>query len=192
MKLGLTIPNIDLGTDLAAVRDFAHAAEDLGYDFMSCSDHVVGADLSIRPHWLPFNGNPPPYVLDDQFHEPLMLLAYLAAITKRIRLGTSILVLPQRQTVLVAKQVAELDVLSGGRIQLGVGIGWNSVEYEALGMDFSTRGARCGEQVGLLRRLWSEPSLTFVGRFERFEARASIRCRSRSRYRSGSAGPPLR
>ena len=170
MKIGLTIPNIELGTDPAAARDFAQAAEELGYDYLGCSDHVLGADLDARPNWKPFDGNPPPYGLDDAFHEPLLLLTYLAAFTTRIRLMTAILVLPQRQTVLLAKQAAELDVLSGGRLMLGVGIGWNTVEYEALGQDFGTRGARCAEQIGLLRRLWTERSVRFEGRFDAVDA----------------------
>ena len=163
MKLGVTIPNIELGNDLLAIRDLVQAAEDLGYDYLMNYDHVIGADLSIRPDWKPFLGNPPIYTLDDAFHEPLVLYGYIAAITAEIELATGVIVLPQRQTVLLGKQVAELDVLSQGRVRLGLGIGWNDVEFEALGMKFSDRGARSAEQIEVLRQLWTEASVNFNG-----------------------------
>jgi probable F420-dependent oxidoreductase len=127
-------------------------------------DHVVGAEHADRepPLW-------GPYTDKDPFHDPFVMFGYLAAVTSRIELVTGVLILPQRQTVLVAQQAADADLLSGGRLRLGVGTGWNYVEYHALGQDFSSRGARLDEQIGFLRRLWSEPLVTFEGRFDRIE-----------------------
>ena len=170
MKIGVTIPNIELGTDLVAIRDFVQAAEDLGYDYLMNYDHVVGADLSVRPDWRPFMGNPPIYNLEDAFHEPLILYGYIAAITEKIELATGVIVLPQRQTVLLAKQAAEIDVLSQGRLRLGMGIGWNDVEFEALGMNFRDRGIRSAEQIEVLRQLWTEKSVTFEGKWHSLTA----------------------
>lgn len=163
MKLGVTIPNIELGVDPGPIKALCQAAEELGYDYLMSYDHVIGADTSVRPDWRPMNGKPPVYTLDDSFHEPLILYGYIAAVTSRIELATGIIIMPQRQTVLLAKQVAELDVLSGGRMRLGVGIGWNDVEYQALNEDFSNRGARSAEQIEVLRKLWTERCFTFEG-----------------------------
>jgi probable F420-dependent oxidoreductase len=127
-------------------------------------EHVLGADTSTRPGWSGW------YALEDAFHEALVVLGYLCAVTERLRLVTGILILPQRQTALVAKQAAEVDLLSGGRLTLGVGVGWNRVEFEALGEDFSTRGRRCDEQIEVLRALWTSPSVDFHGRFHRIPA----------------------
>lgn len=170
MKIGVTMPHCDLGPDLGALRAFAQAAEDLGYCHLVLGDHVLGADLSVRPEWRPLRGNPPPYGLEDIFHEPFVTLGFLAALTKRIVLSTGVLILPQRQTVLVAKQAAEVDVLSGGRMRLGVGLGWNDLEYTALGMEFKTRGARCTEQIEVMSRLWCERLVSFEGRWHELEA----------------------
>ena len=159
MRLGATFPQTEIGNDPAAVRDFAQAAEGAGYDYLLAYDHVLGADPT--KHTL--TG---PYTHESMFHEPFVMFGYLAALTQRIDLVTGIMILPQRQTALVAKQAAEVDVLSGGRLILGVGIGWNQVEYEALGEDFHTRGRRSEEQVQLLRRLWEEPLVTFEGEFD--------------------------
>src|SRR6266568_472733 len=134
MRLGVIFPQTEITADPTAVRDYAQAAEELGYDHLLTYDHVVGANTSIRPDW---RG---PYSIDTLFHEPLVLFGYLAGLTQRIELVTGILILPQRQTVLVAKQAAEVDILTGGRFRLGVGVGWNPVEYEGLGMNFHTRG----------------------------------------------------
>ncbi len=169
MRLGVTIPNIELGIDPGPVRALAQAAEDFGFDYLMNYDHVVGADLGIRPDWRPFLGNPPIYTLDDAFHEPLVMYGYIAAVTTSIELATGVVVLPQRQTVLLAKQAAEVDVLSGGRLRLGFGVGWNDVEYRALGMNFRDRGVRSAEQIAVLRKLWTEPSVTFRGRWHRLE-----------------------
>ena len=165
MKLGVTIPNIELGNDLVAIKDFVQAAEDLGYDYLMNYDHIVGADLSIRPNWKPFLGNPPIYALGDAFHEPLILYGYIAAVTEKIELATGVIVLPQRQTVLLAKQATEIDLLSQGRLRLGLGIGWNDVEFQALGMNFRNRGVRSAEQIEVLRELWTKESVTFKGKW---------------------------
>jgi probable F420-dependent oxidoreductase len=160
IRYGAVFPQTEIGGDRGAVRAYVQAVEELGYSHLIAYDHVVGADRAVYPDW---QG---PYDLDSTFREPLVLFAYVVAITS-LEVLSGILILPQRQTVLVAKQAAEIDLLSDGRIRLGVGLGWNEVEYEALGQDFSNRGARISEQVELLRRLWSEPSVTFDGRYER-------------------------
>lgn len=164
MQFGVVFPTNEIAHDPVAVRDFSQAAEDLGYSHLVAYDHVLGA-----PHE---NRDPAlwgPYTERDPFHEPLVLLAFLAAVTTRIELMTAVLVLPQRQTALVAKQAAELSALSGGRFTLGIGTGWNHVEYEAMGVDFAGRGDRLDEQVELLRLLWERPLLDFSGRFHNVE-----------------------
>ncbi len=161
MKLGVVFPQTEIGTDPGVIRDYAQAAESLGYDYLLAYDHVLGANPERPGGW---RGA---YTYRDAFHEPFVLFAYLAALTTRLEFTTGVLILPQRQTALVAKQAAALDVLSGGRLRLGIGIGWNAVEYEALGQDFHTRGRRSEEQVALLRRLWTEPLVTFAGRDHR-------------------------
>jgi probable F420-dependent oxidoreductase len=161
MQLGVVFPQTELGTDPAAIMEYAQTAERLGFAHLLVYDHVLGADTTIaeRRDW---RG---PYTHQHQFHEPFVLFGYLAALT-RLELVTGILILPQRQTALVAKQAAEVDVLSDGRLRLGVGVGWNAVEYESLGEDFRTRGRRMDEQVQLLRRLWTEPVVDVRGRFD--------------------------
>src|SRR5215208_661835 len=161
MRFGVVFPQTEIGADPAVVKDYAQAAEQLGYDHLLVYDHVLGADTTIaeRRDW---RG---PYTHETQFHEPFVLFGYLAGLTERIELVTGIIILPQRQTALVAKQAAEVDILSGGRLRLGVGIGWNSVEYEALNEDFHSRGRRVEEQIQLLRRLWAEPVVDFKGRY---------------------------
>lgn len=159
-RVGVVFPQTELGGDVGAVRAYAQAVTELGFKQISMYDHVVGADPTVYDGW---SG---PYDIDTTFHEVLVLCGFLAGITP-LELVTKILILPQRQTALVAKQAAEIDLLTGGRFRLGVGIGWNPVEYEALREDFSNRGARVTEQVELLRRLWSERSVTFEGRYER-------------------------
>ena len=160
MKIGVVFPQIEIGADPAGVRDYAQAVEEMGYTHILAYDHVLGAGVKNRPDW---RGA---YTSDDMFHEPLVMFGYLAGLTHRIELVTGVLVLPQRQTALVAKQAAEVDVLSGGRLRLGVGIGWNQVEYEALGEDFHNRGRRMEEQIALLRLLWTEPVVDFKGRWQ--------------------------
>jgi probable F420-dependent oxidoreductase len=157
MQLNAFFPSLDIGTDPAKIRDWAQAAEDLGYAFIEVPDHVFGA--KARDGWKPL------YDEKDPFHETFTTLGFLAAVTKRIGLSSGILIAPQRQTGVIAKQAAEVDILSGGRLRLGIGLGWNHVEYEALGAEWTTRGARQAEQVKVLRRLWSEELVTFSGRF---------------------------
>ncbi len=159
MQIGVVFPQAEIGADPAVIRAYATAAEELGYRHILAYDHVVGADPAVHAGW---SG---PYDIDTTFHEPFVLFGYLAGFTS-VELVTGIVILPQRQTVLVAKQAAEIDLLSEGRLRLGVGLGWNPVEYEALGKDFGNRGRRLTEQVRLLRRLWTEKSVTFNGRFE--------------------------
>jgi probable F420-dependent oxidoreductase len=160
MRTGVIFPQTELGGDVGAVRAYAEAAESLGFSHLLAYDHVLGADPQVHEGWAG------PYDLSTTFHEPFVLFGYLAAITQ-LELVTGIIILPQRQTALVAKQAAEVDLLAQGRFRLGVGIGWNAVEYEALGESFATRGRRMTEQIGLLRRLWTEPSLSFDGEFDR-------------------------
>ena len=157
MKLGAVFPQTEIGNDPLAIRDYAQAVEGLGYRHLLIYDHVLGASTANRPNW---RG---PYTSNTAFHEPFVLFGYLAAVTWQLELVTGIIILPQRQTTLVAKQAAEVDVLSNGRLRLGVGLGWNEVEYQGLNEDFHTRGARLQEQVELLRALWSKPVITFQG-----------------------------
>lgn len=168
LRLGVVFPTCEIGDDPVAVRDFAQAAEDLGYDHLVAYDHVVGAVHADRqpPLW-------GPYTEADPFHEPFVLFGFLAGVTRRLELATGVIILPQRQTVLVAKQAAEIAVLSGGRLRLGVGTGWNYVEYDSLGVPFERRGARLDEQVEVLRRLWREPLVDIHGQFHRID-RASM------------------
>jgi probable F420-dependent oxidoreductase len=161
MRIGAVYPQIELGGDPAAVRRIGQGVEELGFDHLLVYDHVLGAEQADR--------DPPlvgPYDEHDPFHDPMVMFGYLAGITERIELVTGILILPQRQTALVARQAADVDLLSGGRLRLGVGVGWNHVEYTALGQDFHTRGKRQEEQIELLRRLWTEPVVEHIGRFD--------------------------
>jgi len=157
MRLNAWFPTRDIGGDPARIRDWAQAAEDLGYAYIEVPDHVFGA--TARGGWTPL------YNETDPFHETFTTLAFLAAATKTIGLSSGVLILPQRQTGLVAKQAAEVDLLSAGRLRLGVGVGWNHVEYQGLGADWSTRGARQAEQVEVMRRLWTGELVTYSGRF---------------------------
>jgi probable F420-dependent oxidoreductase len=152
MQIGVVFPQTELGGDAGAVRQFGQAVEQQGYRHLLAYDHVVGADPSTHAPW---HG---PYDIDTTFHEPFVMFGFLAGVTT-LELVTGVIILPQRQTVLVAKQAAELDLLTGGRFRLGVGVRWNRVEYDALGQDFTTRGRRSGEQVDLLRRLWTQRSV---------------------------------
>ena len=160
MRIGVVLPQTEIGADAGAVRAYAQGVEALGYGHVLAYDHVLGADPAVHTGWKR------PYNVRTTFHEPFVLFGYLAALTS-LELVTGIIILPQRQTVLVAKQAAEVDLLTGGRFRLGVGLGWNEVEYEALGQDFTNRGRRIEEQVALLRRLWTEASLSFEGEFHR-------------------------
>jgi len=159
MRIGVVFPQTELGGDVGAVRAYGTRVAELGFAHILAYDHVVGADPEVHEGW---NG---PYNVASTFHEPFVMFGYLAAVTA-LELVTGIIVLPQRQTALVAKQAAEVDLLTGGRFRLGVGLGWNAVEYEALGKDFSNRGRRLDEQIELMRALWTERTVTFAGEFE--------------------------
>ncbi|HWN31321.1 MAG TPA: LLM class F420-dependent oxidoreductase [Pseudonocardia sp.] len=154
MQVGAVFPQTAIGADVGALRAYAQAVEELGYAHLLAYDHVVGADPEVHAPWQW------PYDVHTTFHEPLVMFGYLAAVSS-LELVTGVLILPQRQTVLVAKQAAELDILSEGRLRLGVALGWNAVEYQALGKDFSTRGRRIDDQIALLRTLWTQSSVTF-------------------------------
>jgi probable F420-dependent oxidoreductase len=157
MQIGVTFPQTEIGADPLVIRDYAQAVEGLGYSHLVVFDHVLGADPAHRPGW---SG----YTWRDMFHEPFVLFGYLAALT-HLELLPAVIILPQRQTVLVAKQAAEVDVLTGGKLRLGVGVGWNPVEYEALGMNFHTRGRVEEEQIEVLRLLWSQEIVSYKGQF---------------------------
>jgi probable F420-dependent oxidoreductase len=163
MRVGAVFPQLEIGTDPDVIAKYARTVEELRYDHLAIFDHVLGAD-SDRP-----GGWTGTYDHRSMFHEPLVLFGYLAAITSRLKLATAVIVLPQRQTALVAKQAAEVDVLSRGRLVLGVGIGWNQVEYEALGMSFANRGKRIEEQIAVLRALWTQEVVDFNGRWHRID-----------------------
>jgi probable F420-dependent oxidoreductase len=160
VQIGVVYPQTELPTDPDTVRAYVRKVEELGYRHVEIYDHVLGADPAVHTGW---KG---PYDVDTTFHEPLVFYGFLAAIT-RLELVTGIIIAPQRQTALLAKQAAEVDILSEGRFRLGIGAGWNPVEYEGLAQDFSTRGRRMEEQIGLLRRLWAERSVTHEGTFDR-------------------------
>jgi probable F420-dependent oxidoreductase len=164
LTMGAIFPTTEIGSDPLAIRDWAQAAESLGFEHMITYDHVLGAVHEDRePHLLG------PYTENDPFHEPFVLFGYLAACTTRLGLTTGVLILPQRQTALVAKQAAEVDVLSRGRLRLGVGTGWNWVEYLALGTSFDDRGRRYDEQVDVLRQLLRDPVVEFEGEYHRID-----------------------
>ncbi|MCY4531753.1 MAG: LLM class flavin-dependent oxidoreductase, partial [Gammaproteobacteria bacterium] len=154
MKIGAVFPQTEIGTDPETVARFAQTAESLGFNHLVTYDHVLGAGTASRPDW---EGA---YTSESLFHESFVLFGYLAGLTSTIELVTAVIILPQRQTALVAKQAACVDVISKGRLRLGVGTGWNDVEYEALGENFNDRGKRSEEQIDLMRRLWAEDTIT--------------------------------
>jgi probable F420-dependent oxidoreductase len=158
MRIGVVFPQTELGGEPAVVRAYGQRVEELGFTHILAYDHVVGADPSVHQGW---QG---PYDIDTTFHEVFVMFGYLAAVTS-LELVTGVIILPQRQSVLVAKQAAEVDLLTGGRFRLGVGLGWNAVEFEALGENFTNRGKRSEEQVEVMRRLWTERSVTFNGKY---------------------------
>ena len=165
MKLGTNLPEHLIGTDHGALTEFLVALEEMRYHYITIGDHVIGADLSVRPDWRPYFGERPLYDQHMPWHEPMVLFGFLTGITHTIEFSTGILISPQRQTALLAKQAAEVDILSGRRLRLVVATGWNDVEYEAMGVDFHRRGALMEEQVELLRRFWTEEVVTYSGRF---------------------------
>ena len=159
MHIGVVFPQVEIGMDPGAIRDYAQAVEAMGYTHILTFDHVLGANPDRPGGW---KG---PYTYRHAFHEPFVLFGFLAAATRRVELVTGILILPQRQTALVAKQAAAVDVLSAGRLRLGVGVGWNAVEFEALGERFTNRGARIEEQIEVLRALWARDLVTIAGQW---------------------------
>ena len=161
IQIGAFFPTNDLPADHVAIRDWAQAAEAIGFDFVVVSDRVLGADWSAIPD---LDG---PYDVDDSFHEIFVTMAYIAAVTERVGLASGVLVLPQRQTALVAKQAAQLDIVSGGRLRLGIGVGFSPIEYEGLGQDMRVRGRRQAEQIELMNLLWTNRKVTFEGEFDR-------------------------
>lgn len=163
MKIGVTFPHSDIGADRDAIRAYVETVVGSGFNYFLAYDHVLGADVTNRPGWTG-------YTRDDIFHEIFTLFAYVAALAPNLELVSSVVILPQRQTALVAKQAAEIDILTNGRFRLGVGVGWNAVEYEALGEDFSNRGRRQEEQIEVMRRLWTDPVVTFHGKFHTISA----------------------
>ena len=163
MQIGVVLPQTELGGSAAAVRRYAQGVEELGFAHVLAYDHVLGADPEVHTPWLG------PYDIRTTFHEPFVLFGFVAGLT-RLELVTGVIVAPQRQTALIAKQAAEVDLLTEGRFRLGLGVGWNTVEYEALGEDFRSRGRRLDEQIPLLRRLLSEASVTHTGDFDRVTA----------------------
>jgi probable F420-dependent oxidoreductase len=163
MQLGVSLPLVDIGGDPATVRDFAQLAEAEGYDHLMLADHVLGVNAATRPDWGARNTSA------DLFHDPFVAFGFLAGVTKKIGFSTQVLILAQRQAVLVAKQAASLDVLCGGRFRLGVGVGWNEVEFIGLNENFHNRGKRSEEQVQVMQALWAAPHVTFRGKWHTIE-----------------------
>ena len=164
MQIGAIFPQTEIGSDPGAIREYAQAAEELGYSHLFIADHVLGASSDHHDH---VTGGY--YTHQAIIHESFTTLGYLAAVTRRIGLTTGILILPQRATALVAKQAAAVDVLSNGRLRLGIGVGWNHVEYEALNRNFRDRGRRSEEQIALMRELWTKEVVDFHGRWHRVD-----------------------
>lgn len=160
MKIGVTFPQLDFGADADGIRAYTKAAEDLGFDYLLAYDHVLSADTTNRPGWTGYTDK-------DSFHEPFVLFGFMTAIAPKLEYVPGVIILPQRQTALVAKQAAEVDILTGGKFRLGIGVGWNHVEFEGLNEEFADRGRRIEEQVELLRKLWSEPVITFNGNYHK-------------------------
>jgi len=161
MKIGVVFPQTEIGQDPAVIRDYAQAVESMGYTHILAFDSVVGANPDRPGGWSS------PYTYQHAYHEPFVLFGFCAGVTRRIELVTGIVILPQRQTALVAKQAAEVDVLSGGRLRLGIGVGWNTVEFEALGENFKNRGKRVEEQLEVMRLLWTRELVTYEGGWHR-------------------------
>ena len=161
MKIGVTFPQTEIGNDPNDIKLYGEEVESIGFSHILAYEHVVGANLENRPNW---NGV---YSIDDPFHEPFVLFSFLSSITSKIKFFTGVIILPQRPAVLVAKQAASLDILSNGRLELGIGIGWNDLEYDALGMNFKNRGKRCEEQIKVLKKLWTCKSVSYEGDFHK-------------------------
>jgi probable F420-dependent oxidoreductase len=162
MELGALLPLGDIGGDPGVVREYALTAESIGYDFIEAPDHVLGVNATSRPGWDRNDNN-------DLFHDPFVLFGFLAGCTSKLGFSTGVLILPQRQTALVAKQAASLDVLCGGRFRLGIGVGWNEVEFVGLNENFHNRGRRSEEQVQVMQALWANPHVDYKGRWHTIE-----------------------
>ena len=187
MKLNVWFPTCDIGTDAAKIRDWAQAAEDLGFEYIEVPDHVFGA--TARDGWVPR------YDAYAPFHETFTTMAFIAACTQRIKISSGVLILPQRQTGVVAKQAAEVDILSEGRLRLGIGVGWNHVEYEALGCEWRTRGAKQSEQIEVLRKLWTEELVSYQGQFHDYTEVTIVPAPKQQPipiWLGGSSGPVIR
>lgn len=171
MRIGATFPTTEI-RDPGAVRAFAQAVDEMGYSHLTAFDHVLGVHLPSHPGYYPYKGpnHQPHYSLEAHFHEIFVLFGFLAAVTKRVELTTGILIMPQRQTALIAKQAAEIDILTGGRLRLGVAVGHTDIEYKGLGVDFKQRAALIEEQFQVLRMLWTQPVVNFKGRFHELDA----------------------
>ncbi|TDI58371.1 MAG: LLM class F420-dependent oxidoreductase [Alphaproteobacteria bacterium] len=161
MKIGVMVPSQELGNDPIALRDFVQGAEELGFDYLQITDHVLQVEPSDDPEAFT------PYTIKDAFQEPFVTFGYIAGCTKTIEMGTAILILPQRQAVLVAKQAAQADFLSGGRLRLGIGVGWQQIEFDALGMPWKGRGKLCEEQIEVMRGLWNNELFEFDGKYHK-------------------------
>ncbi len=165
IKLGTSMPEHLIGTDPGAFKEFLQGVEDLGYNYVTIGDHILGADLTNRPEWRPYLGQPPLYDVHTPWHEPMVLFGYMAAITKTVEFSTGILVGPQRQSAVLAKQAAEVSILSGGRIRLVLAAGWNDVEFEGLGVSFEDRGKILEEQMVVMRLLWNQQTVNYKGKY---------------------------
>ena len=165
VKLGTNLPEHLIGTDHGALAEFLSGIEELGYGYITIGDHVLGADLSVRPDWKPYLGKAPLYDQHMPWHDPLVLFGFIAALTTPLEMSTGILIAPQRQAALLAKQAAEVDILSEGRLRLVIAAGWNDVEFEALGVNFADRGKIMVEQVELMRQLWTQEVVDYSGKF---------------------------
>ena len=203
MRIGAVLPQYEIGADVGAVRAFAEGVQELGFDHLHAYDHVLGAERATHTHLAG------PYREEHMFHEIMVLFGFIAGVAPGLELGTGVVIAPQRQTALLAKQAAEVDVLTDGRFRLGLGIGWNDVEYEALGENFHDRGRRFEEQIEVMRLLWQQPVLTYEGRWHRITAAglnplpiqrpipiwiggsAEPALRRAARRRAGSAEPPI-
>jgi len=165
IKLGTSMPEHLIGTDPGAFKEFLQGVENLGYDYVTIGDHILGADLTNRPDWKPYLGHPPLYDVHTPWHEPMVLFGYMSAITSKVEFSTGILVGPQRQSAVLAKQAAEVSILSGGRLRLVLAAGWNDVEFEGLGVSFADRGKILEEQMVVMRQLWTQQTVNYKGKY---------------------------
>jgi len=172
MRIGIHLPSAEIGGTAAVIADWTRAAEDTGFAFISSGEHVLGVDPTRNPEfaqqWVPDTKVQEAYTYRDEWHEPFVTMGFMAALTD-LELSTSVLVSPLRRTAVLAKQAAQVDIVSGGRLRLGIAAGWNKGEFANVGVDFESRGKLCDEQIGLLRKFWTEPLVTFHGEFHNVE-----------------------